>query len=104
MNDRCANAILGFQIALLAFGVVLLTAPADKFIFSRWQWARDLELPLGRVMIFAIASAILLGVGPLRRHCARLLTPRIRPGTRREILLGLVLGLLSGAGAFGASA
>ena len=104
MSDRRAHAVLGFQIAFLAFAIVLLTAPADKYIFSRWQWAVDLALPLGRVMIFVIAGVILLAFGPLRRHCVELLRPPIRPGTRHEVIQGLVLAFISGMGAFGAFA
>jgi membrane protease YdiL (CAAX protease family) len=104
MNDRRAHAVTGFQIAFLWFAIVLLTAPADKFIFSRWQWARDLELPLGRVMIFVIASVVLLAFGSLRRRCVELLRPRIRTGSQHQVLVGLVLNLVSGAGALGAFA
>jgi len=103
MQER-STAILGFQIALLAFAAVLLVAPADKFIFSQWQWARDLELALGRPMIFLIAGALLLGVPALRRHSAALLRVPTRPGTRRHIAIGVVLGFMASAGAFGAMA
>jgi membrane protease YdiL (CAAX protease family) len=55
-------------------------------------------------MIFVIASLILLTFGPLRRRCVELLRPRVRPGTRHEVILGLVLNLISGVGALGAFA
>ena len=92
--DRRASAILGFQIAFLIFAVVLLMAPADKYVFARWQWATDLDLPLGRVMIFAIAAFLLIAINPLRRRCASLLADPIAAGRHREIAIGIALMLL----------
>jgi membrane protease YdiL (CAAX protease family) len=99
--DRRASAILGFQIAFLVFAVVLLTAPADKYVFAKWQWASDLALPLGRLMIFAIAAFLLVAIDPLRRRCAWLLHAPVSPGRHREIAIGIALMLLADFGAAG---
>src|SRR5258706_5181341 len=104
MTERNAAAILGFQIAFLAFAAVLLTAPFDKYVASHWQWARDLELPLGRPFIFVIAAALLVFIGPLRRRCAALLQPRIAPGALHQIPVALVFILVADLGVFGAFA
>ncbi len=103
MHHRQA-AVLGFQIAFLAFATVFLTAPADKFLFSHWQWARDLGLPLGRPMIFVIAAILMGAVRPLRERCAALLAVPMLPGRRRELVIGLALNFITSAGAFGAFA
>jgi membrane protease YdiL (CAAX protease family) len=92
--DHRASAILGFQVAFLVFAAVLLMAPADKYVFARWQWATDLELPLGRVMIFAIAAFLLIAINPLRRRCASLLADPIAAGRHWEIAIGIALMLL----------
>ena len=104
MNDRRAYAVLGFQIAFLAFATVFLMAPADRFFFSRWQWARDLELPLGRPMIFVVAAILLAAIPALRRRCSAMLADPVRPGTRRHIPVGVLLNLITAAGALGAFA
>jgi membrane protease YdiL (CAAX protease family) len=103
-EQRRASAIHGFQIAFLAFAAVFLAAPLDKYVASTWQWARDLELPLGRPLIFVIASVILVTVAPLRRRCAALLAPEIAPGRRGDLMAGLALVLVSSLGVFGAIA
>jgi membrane protease YdiL (CAAX protease family) len=92
--DRRSSAILGFQIAFLTFAVVLLTAPADKYVFSQWQWARDLDLPIGRMMVLVVAAFFLISIDPLRRRCASLLAAPIAGGRHREIVYGIVLVLL----------
>jgi len=99
--DRHACAIRGFQVAFLAFALVLLNAPADKYVFSQWQWARDLELPVGRMMMFVTAAVLILLIDPLRRHCAMLLSARVATGTRREVVIGIGLVLLIDFAAFG---
>ena len=104
MNTRRAYAVLGFQIAFLAFAAVLLAAPADKFIFSHWQWARDLELPLGRPMIFVIAAILLAAIRPLRQQCAAMLAVPTQPGVGREIALGILMNFIASVGAIGAFA
>jgi membrane protease YdiL (CAAX protease family) len=103
-EQRRASAIQGFQIAFLAFAAVLLTAPFDKYVASTWPWARDLELDLGRPLIFVVAAALLVLIGPLRRHCAALLQPRIAPGTRHQVLIALVILVVADLGVFGAFA
>ena len=77
--DRRA-AILGFQIAFLAFAVVLLNAPLEKYVYSQWQWARDLEFDLGRALMVISAGVLLIAIAPLRRRCSDLLAPRIPRG------------------------
>ena len=99
-----ASAIHGFQIAFLAFAAVFLAAPLDKYVASTWQWARDLDLPLGRPLIFVVAGALMVLIGPLRRRCAALLEPRIASGTRRQVLIALVILLVSDLGVLGAFA
>lgn len=101
MTEQRASAVHGFQIAFLAFAAVFLAAPLDKYVASRWEWARDLDLPLGRPLIFVIAAAVLLLVGPLRRRCAALLQPRITPGTRHQVAVALVILLIADLGVFG---
>jgi len=99
--DRRAQAILGFQIAFLVFAVVLLMAPADKYVLARWQWAADLELPLGRVMIFAIAAFLLVAIDALRQRCVSLLAAPVAAGRHREIAIGIALTLLADFGCAG---
>ena len=101
MRERNTSAVLGFQIAFLAFAAVLLTAPFDKYVASHWQWARDLDLPLGRPLIFVIAAALLIFIGPLRRRCAALLQPRVASGTHHQIAIALAILLVADLGAFG---
>jgi membrane protease YdiL (CAAX protease family) len=103
-EHRRASAVYGFQIAFLAFAVVFLAAPLDKYVASTWQWARDLELPMGRPLIFLFASAVLFMVAPLRRRCEVLLAPRIAPGRRIEVIAGLVIHMIATLGVFGAIA
>jgi membrane protease YdiL (CAAX protease family) len=92
--DRRASAILGFQITFLTFAVVMLNAPLDKYVLSEWQWALDLELPVGRMMMFVVAAMLMLALAPIRRLCAMLLAVPIAQGTRREVLIGIGLVLL----------
>jgi membrane protease YdiL (CAAX protease family) len=99
--DRRASAILGFQVLFLTFAVVLLTAPADKFVSSQWQWARDLDLPLGRMMVFLVAAFLLVAINPLRRHCAALLAAPVAPGRNMEIAVGLGMMMLVKFGSAG---
>jgi len=89
MDKRAA--ILGFQIAFLTFAVVLLNAPLEKYVYGRWQWARDLELDLGRALMVASGGMLLLAVAPLRRACAGMLAPRIPKGKIREVALALAM-------------
>jgi len=89
MDKRAA--IAGFQIAFLTFAVVLLNAPLEKYVYSQWQWARDLELDLGRALMVASGGMLLLAVAPLRRGCAEMLAPRIPKGKIREVALALAM-------------
>jgi membrane protease YdiL (CAAX protease family) len=101
MTDRRACAILGFQIVFLTFAVVLLTAPVDKYVLGRWQWAQDLGLPLERLMIFVIIAFPLIAIDPLRRRCASLLAVPITAQRHREIAIGIALVLLVDFGCAG---
>ena len=103
-EHRRASAVHGFQIAFLAFAVVFLAAPLDKHVASTWQWARDLELPMGRPLIFLFAGLVLCIVTPLRARCEILLAPRIPPGRRVEVIAGLALLVVASFGVFGARA
>jgi uncharacterized protein len=89
MDKRAA--ILGFQIAFLTFAVLLLNAPLEKYVYSRWQWARDLELDLGRAMMVLSGGMLLVAVAPLRRACSEMLAPRIPKGKIREVALALAM-------------
>lgn len=95
---------LGFQITFLIFAVVFLNAPLDKYVYSQWQWARDLDVSLGRALI-VISGGILLAVIPAaRRQCAALLDPRIPRGRRGEVFIALGIDLIANAGMLGAFA
>ena len=104
MRETRISAMVGFQIAFLIFAVVFLNAPLDKFIFDEWQWARDLDIPLGRAALILTGGLLLYAVPMLRRRCGELLSPRIPRGRRREVLVALAMSYLVCAGAFGALA
>src|SRR5690349_10466537 len=89
MDKRAA--ILGFQITFLTFALLLLNAPLEKYVYSQWQWARDLELDLGRALMVLSGGMLLLAVAPLRRACAEMLAPRIPKGKIREVALALAM-------------
>jgi membrane protease YdiL (CAAX protease family) len=89
MDKRAAA--LGFQITFLTFAVVLLNAPLEKYVYSEWQWARDLELDLGRALMVITGGVLLLAVAPLRRRCAAMLEPRIPKGKIFEVALALAM-------------
>ena len=101
MSERKAAAIRGFQIAFLIFAVVFLNAPLDKYVYAQWQWARDLDLSLGRALMIVSGGVILAFVPALRRQCAELLAPRIPRGRLHEVPLALGIGVIAGMGAFG---
>jgi uncharacterized protein len=94
----------GFQIAFLIVAVLLLTAPADKYLFAQWQWAREAGFPISRLMIFAVAAAILSLVPALRRHCKALLAVPVPQTKRLEILFVVGIHVVAGCAAFGATA
>jgi uncharacterized protein len=101
-EDRRVRAILGFQIAFLAFALVFLNAPLEMFIYGHWQWARDLELDLGRSLMVISGGLVLLLVPALRRRCAEMLAPAIPRGKRREVAFGIGMDWLVVLGAIGA--
>jgi membrane protease YdiL (CAAX protease family) len=104
MSERKDAAVRGFQIAFLIFAVVFLNAPLDKYVYERWQWARDLDLALGRALMLVSGAVILASIPPLRRECSRLLAPRIPQGRRREVAVALAIDLVAGFAVFGAIA
>ena len=98
------GAILGFQIAFLAFAVVLLNAPLEKYVYREWQWARDLELDLGRALMVMSGALLLACVPALRRGCAGMLAPRVPPRGAREVALAVAMMWLVSMAAAGAFA
>lgn len=101
MSERKAAAIRGLQITLLIFAVVFLNAPLDKFVYQNWQWAKDLDLSLGRALLIVSGGVILAAIPALRRECAGLLAPRIAPGRLHEVPLASGIDLVAGLGAMG---
>ena len=100
MTNRNSPA-LGFQITLLIFAVVFLNAPLEKYVYSQWQWAHDLDLSFGRALIIISGGVLLAAIPGLRRQCAEMLAPRIPGGRVREVALALGVDLIAGLGAFG---
>jgi len=98
--NRSAPPASGFQIAFLIFAVLLLAAPADKYVFSQLAWAQQ-GIPVGRIMIFIFAGALLLCVPALRRICRDLLAAPVPDAKLPEVAFATVLNLLVGAGTFG---
>jgi membrane protease YdiL (CAAX protease family) len=101
MNARKEAAIQGFQIAILIFAVVFLNAPLDKYVYQQWEWAKDLDLSLGRALMIVSGGVLLAAIPSVRRRCADLLAPRIPRGRRREVALALAIDLVAGMGAMG---
>ena len=101
MGERKAAAIRGLQITFLIFAVVFLNAPLEKYVYGQWQWARDLDLSLGRALMIISGGVVLAAVPALRRACAGLLAPRIPPGRVHEVALALGIDLIAGLGALG---
>jgi membrane protease YdiL (CAAX protease family) len=104
MSERKAAAVRGLQIAFLIFAVVFLNAPLDKYVYAQWQWARDLDLSLGRALMIVSGAVVLAAIAPVRRECSRLLEPRIPRRRRGEVALAVSIGLLAGFATFGAIA
>ena len=96
-----APAALGFQIAFLIFAVVFLNAPLEKYVYSQWQWAKDLDLSLGRPLIIISGGILLAAIPAVRRQCAILLEPRIPRGKRREVFLAVAIDMIASLGAMG---
>lgn len=94
----------GFQIAFFVIALFFLAAPADKYVFSHWQWARELGFPIGRVMTFVIAAGVLLAFPATRRRCFNLVSSPIGPAGRAEVAAGTLLNIVTafaGAGIVG---
>ncbi len=90
----------GFQIAFLIFSVLLLTAAANRYIFSRWQWAASLEIPVDRLVILIVAGILFIAVAPLRRLCGELLAQPIPRAKFGEIAAITLLDYCVGCAAF----
>ena len=103
MTDKNVPAS-GFQITFLIFAVLLLAVPVDRYVLSRWQWAAQADVPIGRLMIFVFTSAVLFGVPALRRYCARLLLRPIPSSKIAELAAALALDFAAGMASFGALA
>jgi membrane protease YdiL (CAAX protease family) len=101
MGEKHAAAIQGFQVAFLIFALVFLNAPLDKYIYQQWEWAKELDLSLGRALMVVTGGVLLALISPIRRYCADLLKPRIPRGRRREVALALCIDLIAGMGAMG---
>jgi membrane protease YdiL (CAAX protease family) len=101
MQERGISPALGFQIAFLVFAVVFLNAPLERFILDQWEWAKDLDIPLGRPAIIASGGLLLLLIPMLRRRCAALLAIPIPRGAAHEVITALFLNYLAAMGALG---
>jgi membrane protease YdiL (CAAX protease family) len=101
MSARTPGAS-GFQIAFLIFAVLLLAVPADRYFFSRWQWAAQLEIPVGRAMIFVLTGMLFLAVPALRRIGKDLLALPIPPKRLSELAAITLLDLAAGFATLGA--
>jgi len=97
-------ATKGWHIAFFIFALLLLGAPADKYVFSRWQWAVESGFPVGRLAILLVAAAILFGFPALRKYSLGLLATPIPSGKAPEIAVALLLNLVCALGAVGAYA
>ena len=93
MSEKSAPSASGLQIAFLTCALLLLAAPADKYLFSQWTWARAHELPVSRFALFAVAAAILFGIRRLRRICLDLLAAPIPRERKPELAAALVLNV-----------
>ena len=102
MFERKATS--GFQIAFLILAILLLAVPADRYFFSRWQWAAGLEIPAGRIAILLFAIILFAGVGPLRRECKGLLAVPIPAGKLPEVAAATLLDYCVGVASLGAFA
>jgi len=102
MDPSTRRTASGIQIAFLVFAVLILHAASDKYVFDRWQWARDSGFPIGRTMIFVFGGAILLAFPALRDLCRRLLAVEVPAAKRNEVIAVTALHLLTAFGALGA--
>jgi membrane protease YdiL (CAAX protease family) len=98
---EATRGVTGFQIAFFVVALLFLAAPADKYLFDRWQWAKDLGFPLGRTMLFVSAGCVLLGFPALRRRCLGLLSTPIPSSKASEMAGVMLLHLVTGFAAAG---
>jgi len=103
MPEAIRHGATGFQIAFFIVALLFLAAPADKYIFDHWQWARELGFPVGRAMIFIVAGGILFGVPPLRRRCLGLLSIPLPPTKAPEVAAVALLQVVTAFAAAGAT-
>ncbi len=103
MPETNRQGATGFQIAFFVVVLLFLAAPADKYLFDRWQWAKDLGFPLGRMMIFVSAGCVLFGFPALRRKCLGLLSIPVPTTKAPEIGGVLLLHVVTGLAAAGAT-
>jgi membrane protease YdiL (CAAX protease family) len=94
----------GFQIAFLIVAVLLLAVPADRYFFSRWEWAAKLDIPVGRIMIFVFAGILFVAVPALRGVARDLLAVPIPRKKLPELAAATFLHLAVGFATFGAFA
>ena len=102
MKEQTPPQVSGFQIAFLVIAVLLLAAPADKYLFGRWSWAQEQGLPVTRFAIFMLAIAIFLTLPALRRLCRSLLSQPIPKDKRAEVGIVLVIHVACAFAALGA--
>lgn len=101
MPDSNEQEATGLQIAFFIVALFFLAAPADKYIFSHWQWAKDLGFPIGRMMNFIIAAAVLFSIPALRRRCFNLLAVPVAPTKKVEVAVVILLHVVTGFAAAG---
>jgi uncharacterized protein len=94
----------GLQIGFLVFAVLLLAVPFDRHVLGQWQWARDADLPTGRIANFLLGGLILLGIPALRRESRQILSRGIPASRVAELALALAMNFVVSLGAFGAFA
>ena len=103
MPERHSHPATGFQIAFFVLALLLLAAPADKYLFSQWAWVREHELPVSRFAIFAVVAATLFGIPALRRICINLISTPIPKEKRLEVGVVFAMHLIAGFAAMGAA-
>jgi membrane protease YdiL (CAAX protease family) len=103
MPEANRDGATGFQIAFFIVALLFLAAPADKYIFAHWQSAKELGFPVGRAMIFLVASGILFGIPTLRRRCLELLSIPLPQTKTPEITAVVLLHVVMAFAAAGAT-
>ncbi len=102
MDESKSRSVTGLQIAFLIVALLFIAAPAEKYLFNEWTWARDNGIPVTRFAIFAVAAIVLFGLPSPRRLCVNLLSTSLAKGTTHEIPVGLALNIVAGFAALGA--